>query len=269
MLTSNPPAGRGCGTRKKGGTYLCCGTSPYGQPIEHFVKDPGWVWEYELSRAPTVLPDPQGIFHVYLLIGEGAYASPWFHIMETARFGLSRLVSPNAIDFSLLTPYASTIRCIYPRAIPNFDWEGNGDFSWYPECKVKTRWDQLQREGDLRDPVEDWEVCRLGNHPTDNPEHRPCTFTHRDVSYFLASKNQVEVDESNEFTISFPSIENTSFEYSGDVPFVAEDPRGRQNWKPGVLLVVPLTHIEMPYEANEHAEAIQNESDFDVFVTPF
>ncbi len=40
MINLTVPLERGCGMREKGGLYACCGTSPFGKPVEEFLIDP-------------------------------------------------------------------------------------------------------------------------------------------------------------------------------------------------------------------------------------
>ncbi len=281
---------RGCGsTRKTGGTYLCVGTSTHGEQIEYFIYDPAIPWPYELSRAPKIIPDENGINHVYMKISENDYPSPWFHIMETKFNGLSRQVS-NTFPIEKLIPYQSEIRCIYSRGIPRFRFEGNeNEADHYPDCKLYN---------------EDFCNCVLGEHDEEHPiiksvcDQNPtisneamfCTFAHNDISIWLANDYQMEIDYENwgeYFEIHFPSINNPSAKYTGhmgkmlwdfpdwmnsddwapiDDKLIAQSTR---NWTPAILLHLPLTHIEFPNVEDEAVAQRAHDAGFETFVLPY
>lgn len=148
-LTTPPPGGRGCGTRKKGGVYACCGTSPWGRPLEDFLVDPpvpidGPHWQ-SLKMAPeAILPEGwDGERKVLLLdyIGEGNYPTAPSHLEEVRRFGRSAAV-PATMDFSQWAGKKIFVGDVHARAIPVYRhvWrDGSGSDvlpQWhFPDCK--------------------------------------------------------------------------------------------------------------------------------------
>lgn len=111
------PVSRGCGQRKGGGVYACCGLSEHGLPIEHFLIDPVQNLAVQCFRAPVLIDDPQTpeLKHMAIWVGAEYYGSPWDYIEETRRLGASRRI-PGDFDFSQLTPGSSRMILIHPRA---------------------------------------------------------------------------------------------------------------------------------------------------------
>ena len=89
MITLNPPNGRGCGSRKSGGTYLCTGQSMFGMPIEDFIIDPAKPWNYEIGQGFVLLKSSLGHYNVGIFVGKESYPSPWDFVEESRRFGVS------------------------------------------------------------------------------------------------------------------------------------------------------------------------------------
>jgi hypothetical protein len=114
---SRAPVSRGCGQRKAGGVYACCGLSEHGLPIEHFLIDPVQALAVQCFRAPIVIPDPEDadLKHMAIWVGAEYYPSPWDYIEETRRLGASRRI-PGDFDFSVLTPGRSRMILVHPHA---------------------------------------------------------------------------------------------------------------------------------------------------------
>ena len=85
---------RGCGTRKPGGLYMCCGMSPYGQPVEHFLIDPAIPHDVAPFRTPLIF-EKKGLNHVLVYIGEEFYPNVPKFVDETRRMGISRRIPAN------------------------------------------------------------------------------------------------------------------------------------------------------------------------------
>lgn len=111
------PVARGCGSRKAGGIYACCGLSSDGLPIEHFLIDPVRALAVSCFRAPILLEDPDcsEVKHLAIWVGAEFYPSPWDFVEETRRLGASRRI-PGEFDFSQLTPGLSRMVLVHPRA---------------------------------------------------------------------------------------------------------------------------------------------------------
>ncbi|MHB8565125.1 MAG: hypothetical protein ACYDDA_14575 [Acidiferrobacteraceae bacterium] len=115
---SNSGSGtRGCGGRKAGGVYLCCGLSTQGLSIEHFLIDPVSKLALEPFRAPILLDDTQieGLKHAVIWVGVEHYRSPMDFIQEVVSKGVSRRI-PRNFNFSALTPGMSRMILVHPKA---------------------------------------------------------------------------------------------------------------------------------------------------------
>ncbi|MFA5376733.1 MAG: hypothetical protein WC455_13375 [Dehalococcoidia bacterium] len=105
---------RGCGTRKPGGLYLCCGTSPDGQPVEHFLIDPAVPLDVEPFRTPRLF-EKNGLNHALVYIGEEFYSSVPKFIDETRMMGVSRRIPANFPIDKLRE--GSTMMMVHRRAV--------------------------------------------------------------------------------------------------------------------------------------------------------
>lgn len=85
---------RGCGTRKPGGLYLCCGTGPDGQPVEHFLIDPAIPIDVEPFRTPQLF-EKNGVTHALVYIGEEFYPYVPKFVDEARMMGISRRIPAN------------------------------------------------------------------------------------------------------------------------------------------------------------------------------
>lgn len=237
-LTTPPDGGRGCGERQEEMPYCCCGTSPWGSPIESFVIDPAIPWPGEFQRGMKILPrdprDPESINDLVVFVGEAFYASPWDYVEECRLFGASRKASPD-LPFEKLTPRESRMVFVHSKTIPHFDYtlihrepqplEGCHKLeSWVSEPSL-------------------W--ADLPSVPGFHPGPQNCTFALKDLAILVHPEAKVEGDA---FTIEMPS-----FSYRGLMPSAAAGEFGI-----GIFLVLPMTHIEFvrkPHEgAKERAE---------------
>ena len=282
-LTSMPKNGRGCGFRKPGGVYLCCGTDVGGYPIEHFIKDPGIPWLSKISRAPTLLPrnpnDPNSVIDVYMVVSAKDYPSPWDHIEETKLHGLSKRIAPN-FPFEQLTAGKSYINLIYPRGIPVYDfvcvdWEKN----WHPKCKVYPGMVDIF----VNEPPD------KGHHPVLEEENEEnhlhskafgfCTFAHKDLATLIHDENTDWIEDEHDITkctgkVHFPNRRKTSFTYEGTVPVIAalnideaiRIAKDKDNYIPAVLLRLPVTHVEFIKEENTQTKMRANKAHFETYV---
>lgn len=106
---------RGCGKRVKGGLYACCGTSPFGEPIENFLIDPPQPYKGEPMRAPIV-QEKDGVKDLIFWVGQEFYPYCPDYIEETRLFGASKRI-PITMDLSGIVPFKSRMFLIHPRAI--------------------------------------------------------------------------------------------------------------------------------------------------------
>ena len=89
---------RGCGKRVKGGLYACCGLSPNGKPIEHFLIDPPGPYKGEPFRAP-IIQEERDVKHLVFWVGAQHYPFCPDFIEETRNFGVSKRI-PLGTDLS-------------------------------------------------------------------------------------------------------------------------------------------------------------------------
>ena len=116
---ASPGGSRGCGSRVKGGIYLCTGLSEHGSPLEAFFIDPVVPFDAapgESFRTPILRQNPyNNAYDAYVWVGESFYPSLVDYVEETRRKGASRRVSP-LLDLSKLTPGVSRMIFIHPEA---------------------------------------------------------------------------------------------------------------------------------------------------------
>jgi len=209
-------AERGCGFREKGGLYLCCGSSPWGMPVEHFVVDPPVSWRGpRILRAP-MLVERGGIHHVIMTVGARYYPYVPDFIEEVRVMGLSKQI-PRDFDLSKLTPGGSTIILVHSRAIPAFPFNAE----W--ECrKPCSRCRKLEVA-----------ACRPG-HRLGSPR---CTFALWPLSQLKTHKRVHEVEklEGGVARIKTPS---TTYTVGSAAPL------GRPKYRPGIFARFYITDIE-------------------------
>jgi len=106
---------RGCGKRVKGGLYACCGLSPNGKPIEHFLIDPPGPYKGEPFRAP-IIQEERDVKHLVFWVGAQHYPFCPDFIEETRNFGVSKRI-PLGTDLSGIEAFKSRMYFVHPRAI--------------------------------------------------------------------------------------------------------------------------------------------------------
>lgn len=271
--TVNPPNGRGCGDRKKGGVYACIGVGAGGSPIEMFVVDPCRPWpDNSFRRGAKLMPrnpaDPQGVKDLIVYVGEKFYRSPWTFVEEARHFGISRRM-PQNLPFEQLTPGVSRMIFMHAKAIPQFEYQVNRNKPYKPWCS----WSMSQAAQDGTWPPVDW-----GTHPDD--QYTRCTFALRDLAWLVEEPDSLmttaeettllapEEREGEEIavtrTVPVTDFEGKpafkvvypSFEYIGTYPKLPDVAQGRPelDWQAGIFLAVPLTHFETKGEAGDWKE---------------
>jgi len=115
-------AERGCGSRKKGGSYLVCETSRGGMPIEYFLLcQPMLDVPVHLGAVGSMIDQVDGVYHVFDHIGQEHYPYvPDFVEEGIALRGFSRAINPR-LDLSVLEPGLSRQIFAHPRAWINGD----------------------------------------------------------------------------------------------------------------------------------------------------
>ena len=117
---------RGCGeTRVDNALYLSVPTSSFGRPLQDFLVDPAIKWEGGNLRAPMLIPDPNGIYHIMLGIGREYYPTFPDFFVEAAEHGVSKRV-PNGFSPEKLTRGKSKFLLVHPRSIPQFAYTVEG-----------------------------------------------------------------------------------------------------------------------------------------------
>ena len=138
---------RGCGSREQGGLYMCMPLSENGFPIEHFLVDPSVEWKSDTNlRAPMLISDVDGVFHVVLGVGKKFYPTVSDFVEEARRMGVSKRI-PRDFDFSKLTPTKSKLLLVHPRAIQEFSYEVDSKERYCPR-KIKMISQGKVQEGD-------------------------------------------------------------------------------------------------------------------------
>ena len=219
MNLTTSGATRGCGKRKQGGLYLCCGLGPGGRPIEEFVIDPPIPWENGHFQGAEIRQRADGIYDVLLWVGEEFYPFVPDFVEEARRLGISKKVSPD-IDFSMMTPYQSRIILVHPRTITD---DGYSVLAIEDGCVPHIpRPDKKRPECD---------------HPLTRDARKPnCTFALWDLSSMEDKKNH-ELEEVADTTME---ITTPSCKYKVMIPFARET----ISYTPGMFLAVPFTHFE-------------------------
>ena len=85
---------RGCGTRSPGGLYACCGASPGGKPVEHFLVDPPIPLDTKPFRAPQLF-ERDGLTHMLIWVGAKYYPYVPDFVEEAKGQGVSRRIPSN------------------------------------------------------------------------------------------------------------------------------------------------------------------------------
>lgn len=171
---------RGCGSRVKGGIYLCTGLSAHGSPLEAFLVDPVVPFDAapgESFRTPILRENPyaNGVMDAYVWVGESFYPSLVDYVEETRQKGASRRVSP-LLDLSKLTPGKSRMIFIHPKAFTEHlqipangcpkDIEGHGNDV---PC-IGAQWHYAKSLGSM---VEDSGAAKIGDVVYHLPEQYP------------------------------------------------------------------------------------------------
>ena len=165
---------RGCGRRKEGGVYACCGLSSSGKPVEYFVVDPAMPFDVKPFRSPIFAQRKDGVYDVIIWVGAEFYPTAPDFVEEVRKMGISRRISAHA-NLGCLTPMKSRMVFVHARAIaPQFD---------LPE----SRW------------------CKAKG------QDHVCTFHLWDLSALIERKNHRVAVEGELATVSTPS---TTYEIS-------------------------------------------------------
>lgn len=259
MLTKS--CTRGCGTRKAGGTYLCCGQSPNGLPIEYFVLDPVRLWATEWHRGFRIIKG-KNCNHVVIFVSDSDYLSPWCFVEEVRRFGASRKVAPT-FPFEQLTPGLSRMLFAHKKAyiIPDL-------------------WPMLEAERDA--PLDDhcsfyhssgWAKTLPGWHPKVE-KLTACTFVHKDLAWWIHREFGTANYATDENEQDIYSIKMPGFTFNGVIPIVGNDIHEKPELlddylMAGVFLSLPLTHVEYPHYENKKSASKAKDAGYQTFVMDY
>jgi len=255
--TTNPINGRCCGKREEESVYVCCGTSPWGKPIEDYIVDPARLWTEGFQRGVKILPRDDSVNDLVIFVGKSFYPSPWDFVEETRGYGASRKVIPT-LPFDKLTPGVSNMVFAHSRAIPIFIYT----------CDREAPLAYCHRfEGDL----ESWEATKLdawkeagaGHHPDESS----CTFALRDLTHLIGSKMVKLHEDGKNFDVELPA-----FTYRGKVLDAYDEnyhDDSKFDWAVGVFLILPLTHVEFCRKENVKVANKIRDAGFDVEVLPY
>lgn len=227
---------RGCGTRSKGGVYLCVGLSKNGRPIEEFLIDPLFAWDFH--RGFKIVLDPSKEFNNVLIFvgqepGKGkGYKHFWQFVEESRNYGISRKVTPE-FPFEQLTPGKSKMIFCHMKTIPLFNYDVDEK---YPDkwCRIPTV-----------------------NYHNQLIKHDGCVYEGRDLSMLCFPDAEVV---GSEFEVKLDS-----YSYKGIVPTIPEEEE--ITFAPGFFMVVTLSHVEFPFEENQKAKERANKAGYETVVT--
>ena len=256
---------RGCGTRDRGGTYLCSGQSLNGQPIESFIMDPAKLWPGEWHRGFTIVQG-RGCNHVAIFISKEDYPSPWSFVEEVRRFGASRKVTPH-FPFHLLTPGCSRMLFVH-------NW-GYIDKELHP-WGIADRDAPLDKHCRVANDIEGWKYTEPGWHPVSEGEEEnktACTFFHQDLAWWLHQQfdtaNYVKgPGGSTLYTIKMPGFSFKGIAALPGFEIYTNPVKLKEFLFPGIFLSLPLTHIEYPHLKGKSAEAV-NKAGYDYYVLDY
>lgn len=250
--TENPPSGRGCGDRKEGSPYACCGLSASGMPIEHFIIDPAVVWPGGFQRGVKILPrdpkDPDGVNDLVVFVGKKFYPSAWDYVEEVRRFGASRKMS-NTLPFNKLTPGDSRMIFVHSKAIPQFAYELNHPARPLHGCKLFQHWVENK---------ELWDKPGNGYHPENvgASGNRACTFALKDLTFLVHGDIEPDPEDPQSYCVNMPS-----FRYRAAYPMKPEAYM-KTGWQTGIFMALPLTHFEFCRQADKKAKSNAKKAGF-------
>lgn len=236
MQTTQTPNGRGCGQRTSSVTYVCCGQSPFGRPIDEFVIDPPIPWPGKTQRGTKIMPrnpkDPDGTKDLVVFVGKQYYPFFWDFIEETKRYGASRKVGED-LPFDQLTPMESRMVFVHSTVLPKFTYELNRLPEPLPGC--------IEYKAYLEGTIN-----YDGEPPELHQEQTICTFGLRDLAYLV--HGDISPDDTSD---EFYQVHMPSFIYRPKYPKVPQTyipTRGK--WQPAIFMALPLTHIEYKDKPN-------------------
>lgn len=223
---------RGCGERKEGGLYACCGVGPGGYPLEHFIVDPAIEWLHGPFRGVQYHTRPDGVTDILLWVGAEHYPSMASFLEEGRKHGFSKRIPSTGGDirYDRLTPGASRLLLIHPQVIPQQPYLVAAPVP--PDCVPGVK----RPHSGCADRSEQWEG-----------EGKPCTFAtwdhaalidkpgHAHSGHTYAGQSTAPVGTvditigSTTFTVALPLM-----------PLKGDD----IEWAPGIFIALPLTHFE-------------------------
>jgi hypothetical protein len=249
--------GRGCGFRDAGATYVCCGLSPDGKPIEDFVVDPVIPWPGEFKRGVQILKRADGNCNdLVIFVGKEFYPSAWDYVEETRRFGASRKV-PNNLDFGKFTPGESKMVFVHSYALAQDVTLESAREVPLPGCKYSV---------DACSNGSGWHMQKGKIEYLDEDVETPCTFALQD--WRVMFKGAERSANGKTFTVSMPS-----FSYQGVTPVsFPSAPWGLATdglWGIGIFLQLPLSHIEYKDISNAQSELSAKSAGFETVVLDY
>lgn len=287
-VTGHAVNGRGCGHRKSGEAYLCCGTDIEGLPIEHFILDPAIPWTEDWQRGYKTIR-VGGVSHVIIFVGRNYYPSPWDFIEEARIYGASRRVH-DQFPFAELTPGKSKMLFCHARAIPNFAY---GLPDQPKDCQYGPHPAGWHKNIDRVPKNDEWweynKPCTFGlrslatfhNTPANiNWENRTANIIHPSFSYeaqlpeWYCRRQNIAPSGSVDFGMELGDVKEIGPDF---IPFTIGENLSTQavkkmNWtgdedyKFGVFLTLPISHIEAKDYLKPEVAANVNQAGFDAAI---
>ena len=236
-LTSGKP--RGCGERKAGDLYLCVGQSEGGKPIEHFMLDPPIPWHKGHFQGCELFTRSDGIVDIIMWVGAEHYPFIPDFIEEARHHGISKKI-PRSGDYSMLTPFKSTLMLVHPRCIHNVQYN------------LKSTGGTIVPH--ISRPAEDFV-------PSQECDHHPvrdgiqCVFSNWDIAgHFDMEKHRVYDNVGGDHWIETPSVRYITRPCTNEVPEFVDN----IDFQPGIFARFPITHFEFIGQNDEIPRQVAN-----------
>ena len=232
MFAPIDATGRGCGKRKDGGLYACCGLSPIpgmGTPVEDFIIDPPVPWTDGPFRGVQFRKSDDGV-DMIIWVGAENYPTVPDFVEEGRAMGFCKRIPTGALkddgtmssastSYDEIIPYVSRMFLVHPRAIIHTPYELNPDGIGVP------------RQG----------------YPTEPVDGRSSTFATWDMSAASAHGSGHEIRQSDDQTTV---VETPSVTYHVRSPVAIDgapfNPSETTDvsYSPGIFIALPIGHFE-------------------------
>ena len=237
---------RGCGKRKDGGLYACCGLSPIpgmGTPVEDFIIDPPVPWTDGPFRGVQFRHADDGV-DMIIWVGAENYPTVPDFVEEGRAMGFCKRIptgtlksdgtmSKGATAYDEIIPYVSRMFLVHPRAIVESAYE----------LQIGDRSDGCVPNPNMYDGHAGG--CDPAVHVPNTGS--PCTFATWDLSAAKAHSDAHAIKQSDDQTTV---VETPSVKYHVRTPVAIDDtpfdPDANTDvsYSPGIFIALPIGHFE-------------------------